>query len=86
MILPLITDDIPQDGFVDRSAAYVDCQVFVFVAGFQQLSNRIDWVSVKFLDAWGWEGHGYNPGGNVCQIEVESIFFISVFGTTHKFP
>lgn len=42
MILPLITDDIPQDGFVDRSAAYVDCQVFVFVAGFQQLSNRID--------------------------------------------
>lgn len=83
VIFPLVTLNILEYGLVDASSADVNGDVFVGVSDFEEFSNGVDAVAIKFFDAGCREGHGDDSFGDVGEIEVVAVFFESVFGSSY---
>ena len=49
MIFPLKAHDISQDLFINFATTDVNSEVFVLMVGFEQLSNGINRITIKFL-------------------------------------
>jgi len=51
----------------------------------EKLSYCVDIVAIQFFNSRGWEGHGDNSWSDVSEIEVVTVLFVSVFGSTYDF-
>jgi hypothetical protein len=82
VVFPIVAFDVFEFLLIDLSATEVDRDVLIVMILVEKVTDRVDRVAVKFLNSRSGERHGNDSIGDVCEIEVEAVFFVPVFGST----
>jgi hypothetical protein len=82
VVFPIVAFDIFEFLLIDLSATEVDGNVLIVMILVEKVSDRVDGVAIKFLNSRSGERHGNDSISDVCEIEVEAVFLVPVFGST----
>lgn len=79
MILPKVAFDIFQFLFINLSSTKIYCDVFIIMIFRKELTYRVNRIAVEFLNSWCWESHSYNSIGDISEVKIKAILFVSIF-------
>lgn len=85
MILPKVAFDIFQFFFINLSSTKIYSNVFIIVIFSKELTNRVNRIAVEFLNTWCWESHSYDSIGDIGEVKIKAIFFVSIFRSPYDF-
>lgn len=83
MIFPLVWDNILEYLLIDWTATDVDREVFSLMLNFEKLSDGINIVPIKLLDARSRESHSNDPRRDVGEVQIIPLLTIPVFRTAN---
>ncbi len=82
MVFPFVAFDIFEFLLIDLSTTEVDRDVLIVMVLVEKVTDRVDGVTVKFLNSRGRKSHGDNSISDVSEIKVEAVFLVPVFRPT----
>lgn len=84
MILPKVAFNIFEFFLINLSSTKIDSNVFIIMIFREELTHRVNRITIEFLNSWCRESHSYDSISNICEIKIEAIFFISIFRSPYN--
>ena len=83
VVFPLEANDVLKLSLFNVAATDIDSDVFILMRILQELPDGVHGIPIKLLNPWGRESHSDYACCDICEVEVVSILFETIFGAAN---